>query len=174
MPHKRNPVAAIEADACVRAVAAQAAVLLASMRVEHERGAGAWQAEWSAVGEAFRLTAGAVGRTRAAVDGLVVDVDRMRSNLDLAGGLVMSEAALSALAARLGRARAEEIVRAAAGRVAAGAGTLGEVLAADPAVVAVLSPGDLAAALDPSHYLGQSAALIDRALADHERRRRRE
>ena len=174
MPHKRNPVAAIEADACVRGAAAQAGVLLASMRAEHERAAGAWQAEWHAVGEAFRLTAGAVTRTRAAVDGLVVDVARMRSNLDLDGGLVMSESALRALAAKLGRAKAEEIVRAAAVRVAAGAGTLAEVLSADPAVTAALGRGELAAALDPSLYLGQSAALIDRALAGSEKGRRSE
>jgi 3-carboxy-cis,cis-muconate cycloisomerase len=174
MPHKRNPVAAIEADACARGAAAQAAILLASMRAEHERAAGAWQSEWHAVGEAFRLTAGAVTRTRAAVDGLVVDVARMRSNLDLGGGLVMSEAAVSALAVKLGRARAEEIVQAAAARVAAGAGTLAEVLAEEPAVAGAFSRAELAAALDPTRYLGQAGALVDRALAIHDKGRRTE
>jgi 3-carboxy-cis,cis-muconate cycloisomerase len=174
MPHKRNPAAAIEADACARGAAAQAAVLLSSMRAEHERAAGAWQAEWHAVGEAFRLTAGAVARTRAAVDGLGVDVARMRSNLDLAGGLVMSEAAAQALAAKVGRHSAEEIVRAAAARVVAGGGTLAEVLATEPAVTAALSREELAAALDPDRHLGQAAALIDRALAIHQKGRRTE
>ncbi len=174
MPHKRNPVAAIEADACSRGAAAQAAVLLASMRAEHERAAGAWQAEWHAVGEAFRLTSGAVSRTRSAVDGLAVDAARMRSNLDLGGGLVMSESAARALAAKLGRAAAEEIVRAAAARVAAGGGTLAEALAALPAVTAVLSREELAAALDPTRYLGQASALVDRALAIHDKGRRTE
>jgi 3-carboxy-cis,cis-muconate cycloisomerase len=172
LPHKRNPVAAIEADACARGVAAQASVLMASMRAEHERAAGAWQAEWHAAGEAFRLTAGAVSRTRAAVDGLVVDVARMRSNLDLGGGLVMSEAALSALAVKLGRVRAEEIVGSAAARVSAGSGTLAEVLAEEPAVAAAFSRAELAAALDPTRYLGQAAALVDRALAVYAKGRR--
>jgi 3-carboxy-cis,cis-muconate cycloisomerase len=172
MPHKRNPVAAIEADACARGAAAQATILLASMRAEHERAAGAWQAEWHAAGEAFRLTAGAVARTRAAVEGLVVDAARMRSNLDLAGGLVMSEAALGALAVKLGRERAEEIVRSAAARVAAGSGTLAEVLAEEPTVAAAFSRAELAAALDPSRYLGQAGTLIDRALAIHAKGRR--
>jgi 3-carboxy-cis,cis-muconate cycloisomerase len=171
MPHKRNPVAAIEADACARAAAAQATVLLGSMRAENERAAGAWQAEWHAVGEAFRLTAGAVSRTRASVDGLVVDVARMRSNLDLGGGLVMSEAASRALAVKLGRATAEEVVHSAAARVAAGAGTLVDVLAADPAVAARFSRGELAAALDPTRNLGQARALVDRALAIYEKGR---
>jgi 3-carboxy-cis,cis-muconate cycloisomerase len=118
MPHKRNPVAAIEADACARGAAAQAAVLIGSLRAEHERAAGAWQAEWHAVGEAFRLTSGAVARTRASVGHLVVDVARMRSNLRLGGGA--------------------------------------------------------AAGLDPSLQVGQSSALVDRALAIHEKGRRSE
>jgi 3-carboxy-cis,cis-muconate cycloisomerase len=174
MPHKRNPVASIEADACARGAAAQAAVLLAAMRAEHERAAGAWQAEWHAVGEAFRLTAGAIARTRSAVEGLTVDAARMRANLDLGGGLALSEAAAHALAAKLGRAAAEEIVRVAAARVAAGGGTLTEVLAAEPAVAAALSREELAAALDPVRQLGQASALIDRALAIHEKGRRTE
>jgi len=86
MPHKRNPVAAIEADACVRGALAQVSILVGAQRVEHERAAGAWQAEWPAVSEAFRLTAGAVRRTRSAVEGLRVDRERMRSNLELGGG----------------------------------------------------------------------------------------
>jgi 3-carboxy-cis,cis-muconate cycloisomerase len=86
MPHKRNPVAAIEADACVRGALAQVSILLASQRVEHERAAGAWQAEWPAVAEAFRLTAGAVSRARAAVTDLRVDTAKMLANLELGGG----------------------------------------------------------------------------------------
>jgi 3-carboxy-cis,cis-muconate cycloisomerase len=171
MPHKRNPVAAIEADACARGAAAQAALLLGSMRSEHERAAGAWQAEWHAVGEGLRLTAGAVRRARVSVEGLSVDAARMRSNLELAGGLVMSEAAALALAAKLGRPAAEEIVRAAAARVAAGAGTLAQVLAAEPAVTAALSGDELAAALDPARRVGQAAALIDRALGAYDKQR---
>ena len=172
MPHKRNPVASIEADACARGAAAQAAVLLAAMRTEHERAAGAWQAEWHVIGEAFRLTAGAVARTRGAVEGLTVDVARMRANLDLDGGLALSEAVARALAAKLGRASAEEIVRAAAERVAAGGGTLAEVLAAEPVVAAALSRDELAAALDPTRQLGQASELIDRALVVHQKGRR--
>jgi len=86
MPHKRNPVAAIEADACVRGALAQVAILLASQRVEHERAAGAWQAEWPALSEAFRLTAGAVDRAREAVAEMRVDEARMLANLALGGG----------------------------------------------------------------------------------------
>lgn len=81
MPHKRNPARAIEARSAFTGVTAQAAILNAAMAGEHERSAGAWQSEWPAVSEAFRLAAGAVGRTREALEGLQVDTGRMRENL---------------------------------------------------------------------------------------------
>ena len=70
---------------------------MGSQRVEHERAAGAWQAEWPAVAEAFRFTAGAVGRTRAAVEGLRVDEARMLANLELGGGFDPSREAVEQL-----------------------------------------------------------------------------
>jgi adenylosuccinate lyase len=48
------------------------------------------------------------------------------------------------------------------------------VLAAEPAVAGALSSEELAAALDPARHLGQAAALIDRALAIHQKGRRTE
>jgi 3-carboxy-cis,cis-muconate cycloisomerase len=87
MPRKRNPVAAVEADAAVRGLVAEAGVLFGCLRIEHERGAGSWQAEWRALTGAFRLAAGAVARTRTALEGLEIDTARMRQNLAVEGGL---------------------------------------------------------------------------------------
>ena len=105
MPHKRNPARAVEARAAFAGVTAQAAVLHAAQVGEHERSAGAWQSEWPALSEAFRLAAGGVGRTREAVTGLQVHTDRMRENLarlegsaesaDLTSAQVLVDRALS-------------------------------------------------------------------------------
>ena len=81
MPHKQNPAHAVEARAAFAGAIAQAGVLLGSIPGEHERAAGSWQAEWPALTEAFRLTAGAVNRATEAVTGLRVDTARMRENL---------------------------------------------------------------------------------------------
>jgi 3-carboxy-cis,cis-muconate cycloisomerase len=81
MPGKSNPAHAIEARTAFALVQAQVGVLLATMAGEHERSAGAWQAEPPALMDAFRLSAGAVARTRDALDGLEVMEDRMRANL---------------------------------------------------------------------------------------------
>jgi 3-carboxy-cis,cis-muconate cycloisomerase len=81
MPEKRNPAHAVQARAAYIGAVAQAAQLLGALAGENERAAGAWQSEWPALSETFRLTAGAVARTRDAAEGLVVDPGRMRANL---------------------------------------------------------------------------------------------
>lgn len=171
MPHKRNPVAAVEANACVRGLQAQVAVLLCSQLAEHERGAGSWQAEWPAISEAFRLAGGAVGRARQALETLRVDEGRMRANLELTGGLLQSERVAAALAERVGRARAAGLVAAAVDRAVAGSRTFREELLADPGVTAHVAAAELEAALDPARALGSAPALVDRALAHHRSRR---
>ena len=83
MPHKRNPVGAVLARACARLVHANAAVLTAGEH-EHERAAGAWQAEWTALSEALAHAGGAAAAARTALTGLEVRPDRMRANMTAA------------------------------------------------------------------------------------------
>jgi 3-carboxy-cis,cis-muconate cycloisomerase len=79
MPHKRNPVAAVLAKACVRHVHANVGVLYESH--EHERAAGAWHAEWHALQTALAATGGAAAAVARSLDGLEVDRERMRANI---------------------------------------------------------------------------------------------
>lgn len=81
MPDKRNPAHATLARAAFAGVIPQVSVLTAAIAGEHERSAGAWQSEWTALSEAFRLTAGAVARASEAITELVVDEKRMLANL---------------------------------------------------------------------------------------------
>jgi 3-carboxy-cis,cis-muconate cycloisomerase len=97
MPEKRNPAHAVEARAAYSGAVAQAGLLLGALAGEHERAAGAWQSEWPALSETFRLSAGAVARTKEAVDGLVVDPERMRANLVREPGDVELAAASAAV-----------------------------------------------------------------------------
>jgi len=81
MKHKRNPAQAVETRAAFALAAANAGVLLAAMPGEHERSAGAWQSEWPALTELFRVTAGAVDRTAELLADLHIDTARMKANL---------------------------------------------------------------------------------------------
>jgi 3-carboxy-cis,cis-muconate cycloisomerase len=80
MPQKRNPVRAMLARACARGVHAQASLLTGGEH-EHERAAGAWQAEWGALSGALALTGGAVAAIRECLEGLQVHAERMRANM---------------------------------------------------------------------------------------------
>ena len=80
LPHKRNPAKAVLARACARLVHANAGVL-ASGEHEHERAAGAWQAEWTALSEALAQAGGAAAAARECLEGLEVRPERMRANM---------------------------------------------------------------------------------------------
>ena len=57
--------------------------MLAAMEQEHERAAGAWQAEWGTHLELLGLVGSAAAWSRELLENLVVDPERMRANLDL-------------------------------------------------------------------------------------------
>ncbi|HUB70293.1 MAG TPA: lyase family protein [Acidimicrobiales bacterium] len=82
MPHKRNPAMAASVGAAWRLAQGHQAVLLGAMAQEHERAAGAWQAEADALTGMCRTAGGAVAVTADILSGLEVDVERMRSNLE--------------------------------------------------------------------------------------------
>jgi 3-carboxy-cis,cis-muconate cycloisomerase len=84
MPHKENPVGAIRARAAARLVRGAVGVLLEAMAGEHERAAGAWQSEWSALTTALACTGGAAWSVREALDGLAVHPDTVEGEVDQA------------------------------------------------------------------------------------------
>lgn len=81
MAHKRNPVAAVSLLACAERVPGLVATMLAGMAQEHERAAGAWQAEWGTQTELLRLTGSATAWGRELLEQLEVDPEEMRSHV---------------------------------------------------------------------------------------------
>jgi 3-carboxy-cis,cis-muconate cycloisomerase len=76
MAHKRNPACAVVAVAAARQVEPRIDLL-----GEHERAAGAWQAEWPALAAALAYAGGAAAATRETLGGLQVDAARMLANM---------------------------------------------------------------------------------------------
>ena len=95
----------------------------------------------------------------------------MRANLERAGGGVLTERVALALAPRLGRAAAHEVVAGAVAEADATGRSIADVLAATRAVADRLDPDAIAALLDPDTYLGSVEVIVDRALAAHAARR---
>jgi 3-carboxy-cis,cis-muconate cycloisomerase len=165
MPQKRNPIAAGYIHAAVSMVRQHAAALMDAMIADHERSAGPWEIEWIALPEAFCLTAGALRQTRTMLEGLEVDPARMRANIDITNGLVMSEAVMMGLGRHMGRAVAHDLVHEICRQAQRENRPLLDLLADNPEVCRHLDRAALAVLCDPANYLGQSGVMVDRVLA---------
>jgi 3-carboxy-cis,cis-muconate cycloisomerase len=165
MPHKRNPVGC----AAVLSVAARmpglVATVLAGMVQEHERALGGWQAEWDALPDIARLSAGALANITEIVEGLEVDTARLAANLDATRGLILGEAVMLALGDAIGRLDAHHLVERASKEAVRSARSLRDVLAEDADVTRHLSAERLDALLDPANYAGCARQFVDAVLA---------
>jgi 3-carboxy-cis,cis-muconate cycloisomerase len=162
MPHKQNPVLSVLIAAAARKAPGLAAELHRSAQAVDERPDGAWHVEWSTLQELLRQVGGAAALAAELTPGLVVDEARLRANLTLTGGLILSERLLLVLPPVLGEARAQELIEQA---------NHGNNLYA--LLTAALVGTDLAAdeLLDPANYLGCAAIFVERALEDYRRAR---
>ena len=103
------------------------------------------------------------------LDGLEVHPKRMRANFDAGHGLPMAESVMMALAERIGRVQAHDLVEAACVRAVRAGRNLREELLTDPIIRVHLTQSQIDAALDPTGYLGSADAFIERALAAYRR-----
>jgi 3-carboxy-cis,cis-muconate cycloisomerase len=172
MPHKHNPAGCVATLAASLRTPALAATFLAGMVQEHERAAGAWQAEWPAVSQVVQATGLAVNSMASVAEELVVDEERMRANIDATGGAVFAERALMMLGQKLGRDIAHEILQKA---------TLLSKEKKQPLRKTLLEMEEIKRGLDveafndlevPEQYLGVAEEFQDRLLSQAARSRK--
>jgi len=164
MPQKRNPISSVYITALTSLVRQHVAALLDAMVEDHERATGPWEIEWIALPEIFLLSAGALAQTRFLVTGLQVDAKKMRANLDITRGLIVSEAVMMGVAPHLGRQRAHDLIYDICRQVIATGRPLLDLLADDKEISAHLDRAALAKLCDPANYLGQAGEMVDRVL----------
>src|SRR5690606_8638055 len=102
--------------------------------------------------------------TRFILENLWVDETNMRKNLDLGGGLLMSESVMMGLAPKVGKAKAHHLVYAAAGRAHEEGITLREALLSDPNICQELTEDKIDRLIDPANYTGSATAMIEQVL----------
>jgi 3-carboxy-cis,cis-muconate cycloisomerase len=164
MPQKRNPISCNYIIACTAMVRQNVAALLDAMVEDHERSTGPWEIEWIAMPEIFLLAAGALHQARTLVEGLEVDPARMRANLDLTRGMIVSEAVMMGLGPYLGRQRAHDLVYDICRKAITTGGSFLDLLASDPEIAPHLGRDALARLVDPANYLGLAGDMVDRVL----------
>jgi adenylosuccinate lyase len=165
MPHKRNPELSEHLVTLSKIVRADATVAVEGMVHEHERDGRAWKTEWVVLPEACLLTGAALDFGCRLLDGLEVDADRMRENLQARGGYVLSEPAMHALADRIGKHAAHTVVYEATRAGLERGVDLETALLADPRISGQLAPEEIARCLDVQGALGAAPAFVDRVVA---------
>jgi 3-carboxy-cis,cis-muconate cycloisomerase len=166
MPHKRNPAGCIVAIAAATRMPGLVAAFLTGMVQEHERAAGGSQAEWPTVSAVVQTTGAAVSSMAAVVEGLTVDTDAMRMNLEKTGGVVLAERVVMLLAPQLGRDRAQQLVMEAVRRSRESGHGFGRSLQDLPEVSRALAPDVLRDIDRPDLYLGAAEALRKELLSE--------
>ncbi len=164
MPHKRNPVLTERVTGLARLLRGDALVGLENMALWHERDISHSSAERFLFERAIGVAAYATRTLGDVLDGLEVDPERMRHNLDLLGGMVYSEALLLAMVAKgADRQAAYRLVQAAAKQAWSGERSFRDALHADPALAEWLDAEEIERAMDLEHHLG-GIAVTYRAL----------
>jgi 3-carboxy-cis,cis-muconate cycloisomerase len=82
MPHKRNPALSMLALEAAQRAPGLAATLLAQLAPEHERGLGQWQSQWFTLRELVCASASGAAAMADALEGLQVNEQAMRANLE--------------------------------------------------------------------------------------------
>jgi 3-carboxy-cis,cis-muconate cycloisomerase len=161
---QRNPTAAASVIAAATIAPNLVAAIMAGQVQEHERGLGGWQAQSAAFPALLLVTSGALNTIAEIAAGLDIDADRMKSNLDISGGLILAEAVMFALAPKVGQPEAQNIVEEASRKALADKRNLHEVMREDRRIGAQLTPGELARLFEFMGYQGAAQTFIDRQI----------
>jgi 3-carboxy-cis,cis-muconate cycloisomerase len=163
MPQKRNPKLCQDIIALAAEVRSLVPLALEAMQTEHEADRTTSLMMDAAEARAAIAMGDLLSRLGEVLRGLRLAPERMRSNLDLGGGLIMAEAVMLQLGGALGRQRAHDIVYDAAQAAFLENRPFSVVLAADPRVSERLDAAALERLLDPLAYTGLCADMAREA-----------
>lgn len=164
MPHKRNP-AALEGLASLTAPLLKSVALIhESMKVEHERDAMSWRAEWIALPEINLYISAQLQTALTILKGLKVNSDRMLANLLMQNGLLLSEKVMFEIGKRLGKQTAHHLVYNCAMQAFEQNRDFKDVLLDDPLLNKEFSVAELDSWLEPINYLGSAPEKVQQVI----------
>jgi adenylosuccinate lyase len=164
MPHKRNPIASENASGMARLLRGNASAALENIALWHERDISHSAVERVILPDSCLAVDYTLLRMTGLVDNLVVDSDRMLSNLEATQGLVFSQAVLLALI-ETGKSRDEayRIVQRNAMTAWDTDAQLQDLLLADSEVN--LDADTIATCFTPQRFLRNAGVVFDRLAA---------
>lgn len=164
LPQKRNPISCEPIMAIASKMRELVSTQLSVMIQEHERPVGPMHLEWIVVPEAFLMMSGSFKHAKYVLQNLVVDPNKMLENLQLNGGLIMSEAIMMGLAPKIGKQKAHDLIYRAAGNANDSGITLKQALSNELEVSALLSEEEIDQLIDPRNYLGSTHRMVEQVI----------
>ncbi len=168
MPQKRNPMLSQNIVALARLMTNHPSIALDAMMHEHERDMAAWTMEWAVIPESFVYGHAAVSQCARLVANLQVDETRIRQNLAASEGLICAEAVMMDLAPDMGRSQAHHAVADLISHAHTTGVSFSRVLNEDSTIMALRTPQQIAALLDPANYTGDAIQTVDRMVRELE------
>ena len=165
MPHKRNPAVVELAIGLSRLIRAQQVAITDAAFQEHERYSALLRIELAAVPEMMIYSGALLSKMRTVLEKLEVYPKRMRSNLDMLGGLLLSEKVMLALGEKIGKQTAHEVVYEIAMDSFEKEIPFKDALNGDKRVSNNLSSQKIGSLLDPVAYIGESEKIVDDVLS---------
>jgi adenylosuccinate lyase len=158
MPQKRNPQLCQDILGIAAEIRALVPLALEAVQSEHEADH-CPSIAFEAVTRGSVLIGEALERIHLIVAGLRLNPERMRSNLDLSGGMISAEAVMLELGKTIGRQHAHDAVYEAAQAAVSENISFPDRLAADRRVTEHLSRSAIEGLLDPASHTGLSARI---------------
>ena len=165
LPHKNNPRSAEFTEAIARLGRQRATGLLETMAQEHDRHGGTYIAEWALLPEVCILTDTALSWLNDLLERLKIDEARMLSNIWDAGGIVMTENLVHALAEYMPKSQARLIVEDAAHEATATCKPILDVLTTRAEISRIIPMSILEEALEPKNSTGSSEEMVKKITA---------
>jgi len=165
MPHKRNPELCERICGLAKVVRGLVIPALENIPTWHERDLTQSSSERFIIPEAFILVDYMLHLMIGILSNLEVDGERMRRNIELTQGRIMSEALMLALTEKgMSRQEAHELVRRLAIKSADEKRPFKDVIMEDERVTSLLSVEEIEEALDPERYLGTAVEQVELAI----------
>ena len=163
MPHKRNPIGAEQIVGLARLLRGNAHAALENIALWHERDISHSSVERVILPDSFIALDHMLRRMTRIVRGMVVNVERMRENLNRSRGVVFSGTVLLELAKKgISREQAYDWVQRHAMRSFAEQIDFKSLLLADPDVTRVLPPAEIERAFDLDQQIKHVDHIFDR------------
>ncbi len=163
MPHKKNPILSENLSGLARLIRGYCLAAMENIPLWHERDISHSSVERVIFPDATIVMDFMLHRFSSMVEGLVVDGERMRRNMELSGGATYSQTLLLALVdANMTREEAYAIVQRNAHKALDSGRTFAELVRQDQDVLQVLDPEAINSVFDPAAMLKQAGTIFDR------------